>query len=106
MSPEQIFLLAIILMALIAGPLYMRMLAHGDRPAAWWKERRDGGFLVGLVLLVAGGVCNLIGGVALITLAWLLYLLAAFLLAIAVTCFLVLRRRSATDQQSIEESGQ
>jgi len=92
MSPEAIFLIMIVLMGVVAGPFYMRMLAHGAKPDLWWRGRRDGAFKVGLALLVAGLIVYAIGTVEAITLAWLLLVLAAFLLSIAATCHLALRR--------------
>ena len=92
MSPELTFLLVIIVLALLSGPFYMRMLAHGAKPDAWWRGRRDGSFLFGLVLLVPGIILYLIGGVGPITLAWVLIVSATFNLSIAATCHLALRR--------------
>jgi hypothetical protein len=87
-----IFLLAIVLMAAVAGPVYMRLLAHGARPDEWWRGRRDGAFWVGLALLLGGAVFYAIGGVGAITFAWLLIVSAAFNLAVAGYCQLALRR--------------
>lgn len=92
MSPEAIFLLVIVLMGVVAGPFYMRMLAHGAKPDPWWRGRRDGAFKVGLALLIVGLAVYAVGTVGAITLAWLLLVLAAFLLSIAATCHLALRR--------------
>lgn len=92
MSPELLFLLVIVLLALASGPLYMRMLARGAKPDAWWRGRRDGAFIVGLALLIASVVCYLIGTIGAITLAWLLLVSAAFNLSIAAYCHLALRR--------------
>ena len=92
MSAEAVFLLVIVLMGIVAGPFYMRMLAHGAKPDPWWRGRRDGAFKVGLALLVAGLIAYAVGTVGAITLAWLLLVLAAFLLSIAATCHLALRR--------------
>jgi hypothetical protein len=92
MTPEATFLLVVILMALISGPFYMRMLAHGAKPDVWWRGRRDGSFLFGLVLFVLGVILYLIGGGGPITLAWLLLVCAAFNLSIAATCHVALRR--------------
>ena len=97
MTPEATFLLVVILMALIAGPFYMRMLAHGAKPDVWWRGRRDGSFLFGLVLFVPGVILYLIGGVGPITLAWLLLVCAAFNLSIAATCHIALRRLPPQD---------
>ena len=97
MTPEATFLLVVILMALIAGPFYMRMLAHGAKPDAWWRGRRDGSFLFGLALLVPGIALYLVGGVGPITLAWLLLVCAAFNLSIAATCHVALRRLPPQD---------
>ncbi len=107
MSPVAIFLVAIILLAAGAGPVYMRMLAHGAKPDAWWRGRRDGAFWVGLVLLAAGGVCYAIGGLGMVTLAWLLLMSAAFLLSAAAYCQLALRRLASRgdDPDGREEGG-
>ncbi len=92
MSPVAIFLVAIILLAAGAGPVYMRMLAHGAKPSVWWRGRRDGAFWVGLVLLAGGGIFYLIGGLGAVTFAWLLLVSAGFLLSAAVYSHLALRR--------------
>ena len=92
MSSVAIFLVALVLLAAGAGPVYMRMLAHGAKPDAWWRGRRDGAFWVGLVLLVAGGVFYLVGGLGPVTLAVLLLVSAAFLLSAAAYSHLALRR--------------
>ena len=92
MSPVAIFLVAIILLAAGAGPVYMRMLAHGAKPDTWWRGRRDGAFWVGLVLLALGGVFYLIGGLGAVTFAWLLLVSAGFLLSAAAYSHLALRR--------------
>lgn len=97
MDPVLIFLLAIIAVALASGPLYMRMLARGEKPDPWWRGRRDGAFIVGAVLLVAGIVFYAIGGGGAITFAWLLLVSAAFNLAIAGYCHLALRRLPGRD---------
>ena len=97
MSPVAIFLLAIVLMAAGAGPIYMRMLAHGAKPDAWWRGRRDGAFWVGLALLAAGGVCYLVGGLGPVTFALLLMVSAAFLLSAAAYSHLALRRLPSVD---------
>lgn len=97
MTPEATFLLVVILMALIAGPFYMRMLAHGAKPEVWWRGRRDGSFIFGLLLLAPGVVLYLIGGVGPITLAWLLLVCAAFNLSIAASCHVALRRLPPRD---------
>ena len=98
MSPVAIFLVAIVLLAAGSGPVYMRMLAHGAKPYAWWRGRRDGAFWVGLVLLVAGGICYLVGGLGLVTFAVLLLVSAAFLLSAAAYSHLALRRLPSADQ--------
>lgn len=100
MSAETIFLLAIIGLALFSGPCYMRMLAHGPKPDVWWRGRRYGAFTVGLVLLIAGSIFYLIGGVGATTFAWLLLVSAAFNLAIAGYCHLALRRLAARDDRA------
>ena len=107
MSPEAIFLLAIVLLAVGAGPVYMRMLAHGARPDAWWRGRRDGAFWVGVVLLIAGGIFYLIGGAGAISFAWLLLVSAAFNLSVAAYCQLALRRLASRgdDPDGREEGG-
>ncbi len=92
MTPEAIFLLAIIGVALLSGPLYMRMLAHGPKPDEWWRGRRAGGLVVGIGLLIPGLIAYLVGGVGGITLSWMLLTSAAFNLAIAAACHLALRR--------------
>ena len=97
MSPVAIFLVALVLLAAGAGPVYMRMLAHGAKPDAWWRGRRDGSFLFGLALFVPGVVLSLIGGVGPLTLAWLLLVCAAFNLSIAATCHVALRRLPPRD---------
>lgn len=97
MSPVTTFLLVVIAMALLSGPLYMRMLAHGAKPDVWWRGRRDGSFLFGLVLLVPGLILSLIGGVGPLTLGWLLLVCAAFNLSIAATCHVALRRLPPQD---------
>lgn len=97
MSPVAIFLVAIILLAAGAGPVYMRMLAHGAKPDAWWRGRRDGAFWVGLVLLALGGVFYLIGGLGAVTFAWLLLVSAGFLLSAAAYSHLALRRLASRD---------
>jgi hypothetical protein len=63
MTPETTFLLVLIGMGLLAGPFYMRMLAHGAKPDEWWRGRRAGGLIVGLGLLIPGLIAYLIGGV-------------------------------------------
>lgn len=92
MGPELLFLLGIVILALGAGPFYMRMLAHGQKPDVWWRGRRDGAFSVGLLLLVLGGVFTLLGGIGAVTFAWFLFASALFLLSAAATCHLALRR--------------
>ena len=92
MNSLLLFLLVLVLIALAAGPLYMRMLAHGARPDAWWRGRRDGGLVVGVALLIGGGVVALIGGTGAMGLAWLLLVSAAFNLSIAGYCQRALRR--------------
>lgn len=92
MSPEQTFLLVVIIMALLSGPFYMRMLSHEAKPDVWWRGRRDGSLIFGLILLIPGIILYLIGGVGPITFAWLLIISAAFNLSIAATCHLALRR--------------
>lgn len=99
MTPETIFLIAIIAMALISGPFYMRMLAHGAKPDEWWRGRRAGGLVVGIGLLIPGLIAYLIGGIGGITLAWMLLVSAAFNLSIAATCHLVLRRLAHASRQ-------
>ncbi|MGN6566147.1 MAG: hypothetical protein ACTHMU_26125 [Thermomicrobiales bacterium] len=100
MSPETIFVLVIIAMGLGAGPLYMRMLAHGPKPDVWWRGRRDGGLIFGILLLVIGVVCFLIGGVGATTLAWLLLVSAAFNLSAAGYSHLALRRLPPGDDRA------
>ena len=102
MTPETTFLLVIIGMAIVAGPLYMRMLAHGARPGEWWRGRRAGGLVVGIGLLVPGLIAYLIGGVGGITLAWMLLVSAAFNLSIAVTCHFALRKSEERRAKSEE----
>lgn len=97
MSPETTFLLALIGMGLLAGPLYMRMLAHGLKPDEWWRGRRAGGLIVGIGLLIPGVIAYLIGGAGGITLGWMLLVSAAFNLAIAATCHLALRKIATTE---------
>lgn len=92
MDSLQIFLIVIIAIAIASGPLYMRMLARDQKPDPWWRGRRDGAFIVGVVLLIAGIVFYLLGGVGPITFAWLLLISAAFNLSIAGYCHLALRR--------------
>ena len=92
MTPETIFLLGIVGMGLLAGPLYMRMLAHGTKPGEWWRGRRTGGLVAGIGLLLVGLIAYLIGGGGGIALAWMLFVSAAFNLSIAATCHLALRR--------------
>ncbi len=92
MDPLLIFLVAIVAVAVASGPLYMRMLARGAKPDPWWRGRRDGAFVVGAVMLIAGIVAYLIGSVGAITFAWLLLVSAAFNLSIAAYCHLALRR--------------
>lgn len=92
MSPETTFLLVLIGMALLAGPFYMRMLAHGAKPEEWWRGRRAGGLIVGIGLLLPGAIAYLIGGAGGITLGWMLIVSAAFNLSIAATCHLALRK--------------
>lgn len=92
MTPETKFLIAIVVIAVISGPLYMRMLAHGAKPAEWWRGRRMGGLVAGIGLLIPGLIAYLIGGMTGMTLGWMLLVSAAFNLAIAATCHLVLRR--------------
>lgn len=92
MGPELFFLLGTVILALGAGPFYMRMLAHGEKPDAWWRGRRDGAFSVGLLLLVLGGLFALLGGLGALTFAWFLFASALFLLSAAATCHLALRR--------------
>lgn len=92
MSAEQLFLLAIVLLALAAGPFYMRLLARGEKPDAWWRGRRDGGLVVGLALLAGAGVGTLVGTAGAIAFAWLLLVSAAFNLSLAGYCHRALRR--------------
>jgi hypothetical protein len=92
MTSVTTFLLVVIGMALLSGPFYMRMLAHGPKPDIWWRGRRDGSFLFGLLLAVPGLILYLIGGIGPITLAWMLLVCAAFNLSIAATCHVALRR--------------
>lgn len=92
MTPLATFLLVVLGLALLSGPCYMRMLARGAKPEVWWRGRRDGSFLFGLILFVPGVVCYLIGGVGLISLAWLLLICAAFNLSIAASCHVALHR--------------
>lgn len=91
MNSVLLFLLVMLLIALAAGPLYMRMLAHGAKPDAWWRGRRDGGLVVGVTLLIGGAVVSLIGGGGALGLAWLLLVSAVFNLSIAGYCHLALR---------------
>jgi hypothetical protein len=91
MTSVTTFLLVVIGMALLSGPFYMRMLAHGPKPDIWWRGRRDGSFLFGLLLAVPGLILYLIGGIGPIT-AWMLLVCAAFNLSIAATCHVALRR--------------
>ena len=97
MTPLATFLLVVLGMALLSGPFYMRMLARGAKPEVWWRGRRDGSILFGLVLFIPGVICFLIGGVGLITLAWLLLVCAAFNLSIAASCHVALRRLPPQD---------
>ena len=107
MSPIAIFLLALVLLAVGAGPFYMRMLAHGAKPDAWWRGRRNGAFWVGLALLVAGGVFYLVGGLGPVAFALLLLVSAAFLLSAAAYCQLALRRlASRGDDARGREAGE
>ena len=99
MTPETTFLLVLIGMGLLAGPFYMRMLAHGAKPDEWWRGRRAGGLIVGLGLLIPGLIAYLIGGSGGITLAWMLIVSAAFNLSIAATCHLALRRIADDERQ-------
>jgi 4-amino-4-deoxy-L-arabinose transferase-like glycosyltransferase len=99
MTPETTFLLVIIGMAIVSGPLYMRMLAHGARPGEWWRGRRAGGLVVGIGLLVPGLIAYLIGGVGGITLAWMLLVSAAFNLSIAATCHIALRKEEVRSEK-------
>ncbi len=92
MSPEILFLLVVIVMAIGAGPFYMRMLARGPKPAPWWRGRRDGALIVGVALLIGAAVFSLIGSLGAITFAWLLLVSAAFNLSIAAYCRRALRR--------------
>ena len=96
MSPEFLFLLVVILLALAVGPFYMRLLARGPKPAPWWRGRRDGALIVGLALLLGGIVFALIGGVGAITFAWLLLVSAAFNLSVAAYCHVALRRLASS----------
>ena len=98
MSSEMTFLLVLIGMAIISGPLYMRMLAHGAKPDEWWRGRRMGGLVAGIGLLIPGLIAYLIGGAGGITLGWMLIVSAAFNLAIAATCHLALRRLASTER--------
>ncbi len=100
MSPETTFLVAIIAVAIIAGPLYMRMLAHGPKPDEWWRGRRAGGLVAGIGLLIPGLIAYLIGGTTGITLGWMLLISAAFNLSIAATCHLALRKINSAPQQT------
>jgi|tagenome__1003787_1003787.scaffolds.fasta_scaffold17892812_1 hypothetical protein len=92
MAPETIFLLVIVGMALLAGPFYMRMLAHGAKPDEWWRGRRTGGLVAGIGLLLPGLIAYLIGGGGGLALAWMLFVSAAFNLSIAATCHVAMRR--------------
>ena len=98
MSPETTFLLVLIGLGLISGPLYMRMLAQGPKPDEWWRGRRAGGLIVGIGLLIPGAIAYLIGGAGGITLGWMLIVSAAFNLAIAATCHLALRKLANTER--------
>jgi MFS family permease len=98
MSPEMTFLLVLIGLGIISGPLYMRMLAHGPKPDEWWRGRRAGGLIVGIGLLITGAIAYLIGGAGGITLGWMLIVSAAFNLAIAATCHLALRKLATTER--------
>lgn len=98
MSPETTFLLVLIGMALISGPFYMRMLAHGAKPDEWWRGRRMGGMVAGIGLLIVGAIAYLIGGAGGITLGWMLIVSAAFNLSIAATCHLALRKIANTER--------
>ena len=100
MTPETIFLLVIIGMGLLAGPLYMRMLAHGAKPDEWWRGRRTGGLVAGIGLLIAGLIARVIGGAGGLALAWMLFVSAAFNLSIAATCHLAMRRIEKPEARS------
>lgn len=100
MGATAIFVAAILLMALVAGPLYMKMLAHGDKPDAWWRGRRDGSIKVGLVLLVLGAVTYAYGSISAITFAVLLAVSAIFLISAGAACHVALRRVSTNGEGS------
>lgn len=95
MGAEAIFVAAILVMALVAGPLYMRMLAHGEKPDVWWRGRRNGSFTVGVALLVASAIAYTVGGIGAVTFAVLLAVSGLFLLSAGAACHVALRRLPA-----------
>lgn len=98
MGAALLFVAAILAMAVVAGPLYMRMLAHGEKPDAWWRGRRDGSVKVGAALLVAGVVAYVYGSAGAVTIAVLLAVSAVFLFSAAVACHVALRKVTARSE--------